>query len=85
MDGPGRWYLHCIAARFWGVGQTSIVELSRHYRSSLTPQFLLINYQLLLTHSIRMALDYYHDSYQYLQQLDYDPEQIMLAGDYASR
>ena len=43
----------------------------------------MVSYPLMPKHSVGMALDDCHDAYRWLRQRGYEPEQLVLAGDYA--
>ncbi|AKN15317.1 esterase [Mycobacterium haemophilum DSM 44634] len=82
-DGTGRVVLYLHGGAFLGCGTNShsrVVEALSKFADS---PILVVDYRLLPKHSIGMALDDCHDGYQWLRQLGYDPEQIVLAGDSA--
>jgi acetyl esterase/lipase len=43
----------------------------------------VLNYRMIPKHSIRQAIDDCYDGYQWLRELGYEPDQIVLAGDSA--
>lgn len=82
-DGTRRVVLYLHGGAFLTCGANShgrLVELLSQFADA---PVLIVNYRLMPKHSIRMALDDCHDGYQWLRQLGYAPEQIVLAGDSA--
>lgn len=74
-------YMHGGAFLTCGVNTHNRVvnALSRFADSPV----LVVNYRLVPTHSVGMALDDCCDAYVWLRSLGYEPEQIVLAGDSA--
>jgi acetyl esterase/lipase len=74
-------YLH--GGAFLTCGANSHSRIVNALSKFADAPVLVVNYRLIPKHSIGQALDDCHDAYRWLRLRDYQPEQIVLAGDSA--
>jgi acetyl esterase/lipase len=82
-DGTRRVVVYLHGGAFLTCGANSHGRLVEALSKFADAPVLVVNYRLLPKHSIGMALDDCHDGYQWLRLRDYQPDQIVLAGDSA--
>ncbi|MBV9513270.1 MAG: alpha/beta hydrolase [Mycobacteriaceae bacterium] len=82
-DGTRRVVLYMHGGAFLTCGANShgrLTTMISHYADS---PVLVLNYRMIPRHSIGEATDDCYDGYQWLRELGYQPDQIVLAGDSA--
>jgi acetyl esterase/lipase len=82
-DGKRRIILYMHGGAFLTCGTNShgrLTTIISHYADS---PVLVMNYRMIPKHSIGQAVDDCYDGYQWLRELGYGPDQIVLAGDSA--
>jgi acetyl esterase/lipase len=82
-DGKRRIVLYMHGGAFLTGGANShgrLTTMISHYADS---PVLVLNYRMIPKHSIGQAIDDCYDGYQWLRELGYGPDQIVLAGDSA--
>lgn len=82
-DGTRRVVLYLHGGAFLTCGANSHGRLVEALSKFADAPVLVANYRLIPKHSIGMALDDCHDAYRWLRLRDYEPDQIVLAGDSA--
>src|ERR1700689_1519760 len=82
-DGSRRMILYFHGGAFLTCGANSHGRLVEALSKFADSPVLVVNYRLLPKHSVGMALDDWHDPYQWLRRRGYEPDQIVLAGDSA--
>ena len=82
-DGTRRVIVYLHGGAFLTCGANSHGRVVEALSKFADAPVLVVNYRLLPKHSIGMALDDCYDAYQWLRQLGYEPDQIVLAGDSA--
>src|SRR5581483_1796489 len=82
-DGKRRVILYMHGGAFLTCGVHShgrLTTMISHYADS---PVLVLNYRMIPKHSVGEAIDDCYDGYEFLRDLGYEPEQIVLAGDSA--
>ena len=82
-DGKRRVILYMHGGAFLTCGANShgrLTTMISHYADS---PVLVLNYRMLPKHSVGQAIDDCQDGYEWLRDLGYEPDQIVLAGDSA--
>ena len=82
-DGKRRVVLYLHGGAFLTCGTNThgrLTTMISHYADS---PVLVVNYRKIPKHSIGLAIDDCYDGYQWLRELGYAPDQIVLAGDSA--
>jgi len=82
-DGQRRVVLYLHGGAFLTCGVNSHSRIVNALSKFADSPVLVVNYRLIPKHSVGMALDDCHDAYRWLRLRDYQPEQIVLAGDSA--
>jgi epsilon-lactone hydrolase len=82
-DGTRRVVLYFHGGAFLTCGANSHGRVVEALSKFADAPVLVVNYRLVPKHSIGMALDDCHDAYRWLRLRDYEPDQIVLAGDSA--
>jgi acetyl esterase/lipase len=82
-DGNRRVVLYLHGGAFLTCGTNSHSRVVNALSRFADSPVLVVNYRLILKHSVGMALDDCHDAYRWLRRRGYEPDQIVLAGDSA--
>jgi acetyl esterase/lipase len=82
-DGKRRIVLYMHGGAFLTCGTNSHGRLTTMISHNADSPVLVMNYRMIPKHSIGQAIDDCYDGYQWLRELGYGPDQIVLAGDSA--
>jgi acetyl esterase/lipase len=82
-DGNRRVILYMHGGAFLTCGANTHGRLTTMISHYADAPVLVLNYRMIPNHSIGDAIDDCYDGYEWLRDLGYEPEQIVLAGDSA--
>lgn len=82
-DGTRRVILYLHGGAFLTCGANSHSRLTTMLSNYADSPVLVLNYRMIPKHTIGEAVDDCHDGYEWLRDLGYQPDQIVLAGDSA--
>src|ERR1700751_1952306 len=82
-DGTRRVILYLHGGAFLTCGANSHSRLTTMISNYADSPVLVLNYRMVPKHTIGEAVDDCHDGYEWLRDLGYQPDQIVLAGDSA--